>query len=67
MEYDGSSVLTDYVWFHCHTHMTDLERAGLKVVHAQFKAAATDNEGLRRTILGKWASRNDPDFVRGSA
>lgn len=63
MNYDEPSVLTEYVWSQCYTHMTDLERAGVKAVHTRFKAAATDNEQLRRLILEKWGGDNDPAVV----
>jgi hypothetical protein len=58
--YDEPSVLTEYVWSQCHDEMTDLERAGLKVMHARSQAAATDSERMRRMILEKWGSNNDP-------
>lgn len=63
MNYDEPSVLTEYVWSQCYTHMTELERAGVKAVHARYKAAATDNDGLRRMILDKWGGGNDPAVV----
>jgi hypothetical protein len=45
------------------SNLTELERAGVKAVHAQFKAAATDNERLRRMILDKWGGGKDPAVV----
>lgn len=63
IEYDEPAVLTDYVWSQCYGQMTELERTGLKVVHAKFKAAATDNEQLRRMILDKWGEQSDPAVV----
>lgn len=67
MNYDEPSVLTEYVWSQCYTHMTDLERAGVKAAHARFKAAAVDSEQLRRLILEKWGGRNDPAVVAALA
>ena len=67
MKYDEPSVLTEYVWSQCYTHMTELERAGVKAVHAQYKAAAADNETLRRVILEKWGGGNDPVVIQAVA
>ena len=59
IEYDERAVLIEYVWKHCHTYMTNLERHGLKAVHAREKAAAAENERLRRMILEKWGGGAD--------
>jgi hypothetical protein len=67
MNYDEPSVLTEYVWSHCYTQMTDLERAGVKAVHGRFKAAATDSETVRRMRLEKWGGGNDPAVVAALA
>jgi hypothetical protein len=67
MTYDEPSVLTEYVWSQCYTHMTDFERAGVQAVHARFKAAATDSERMRRMILGKWGGENDPGVIAALA
>jgi hypothetical protein len=67
MNYDEGAVLTEYVWSQCYTYMTDLERAGVKAIHAQFKAAATDSERMRRMILEKWGGGNDPEVVAALA
>jgi hypothetical protein len=67
MKYDEPSVLTDYVWSQCYECMTDFERAGVKAVHARFKAAATDSERLRRVILEKWGGENDPAVIAALA
>jgi hypothetical protein len=48
MKYDEPSVLTEYVWSQCYTHMTDFERAGVKAVHARYKAVATDSERMQQ-------------------
>jgi hypothetical protein len=32
IEYDERAVLIEYVWKHCHTYVTNLERHGLKAV-----------------------------------
>lgn len=67
MNYDEPSVLIDYVWSQCYTHMTDFERAGVKAVHARFKAAATDSDRLRGMILEKWGGGNDPTVIAALA
>jgi hypothetical protein len=61
--YDERAALIDYVWKHCYTYMTDLERHGLRAVHARAKAAAAENERLRRMILEKWGGGADPEVV----
>ena len=67
MNYDEPSVLTEYVWSQCFTHMTDFERAGVKAVHSRMKAEAADSEQLRRMIQAKWGGENDPAVVAALA
>jgi hypothetical protein len=63
MKYDEPAVLTDYVWSQCYTQMTDFERAGVKAVHARYKAAATDSQRMQRMILEKWGGGNDQAVI----
>jgi len=63
MNYDEDSILTEYVWKHCYTYMTEFERAGMKAVLSREKAAATDSQQMKRMILQKWASDNDSKVV----
>src|SRR5688572_28960558 len=63
MAYDGPSVLTEYVCSYCVPQMTDLERAGLKALHARAKAKSTDSARVRDMILRKWSGQGDPVVV----
>ena len=63
MEYDEPSVLTEYVCSYCVPQMTDLERAGLKALHARAKAANSDSARVRDMILRKWSGQGDPAVV----
>jgi hypothetical protein len=63
MEYDEPSVLTEYVCSYCVPQMTDLERAGLKALHARVKAANSDSARVRDMIVRKWSGQGDPAII----
>lgn len=44
--------------------MTDFESAGMKVVHARFKAAATDSEQMRRMMFSCVALKDNNPLAR---
>jgi hypothetical protein len=61
--YDEDSLLTDYVWAHCRTYMTDFERKSGNAVVIRRQAAMTQSEQMRRTILERWGGFDNPDVV----
>lgn len=60
---DEDDILTEYVWANGHHLMTRLELRGMKAVHARFKAAHTESDSLRRLLLDRWGSADDPAVV----
>ena len=59
MNYVEQDILTDYVWDHGHPYMTELERMGVKAVHARFKAENASPK-MAKMLLEKWGHQNDP-------
>ena len=60
MDYEEESLLIEYVWRHGAHLMTELERKGVKTVHANEKAEHSSPD-ISGVILEKWGSKDNPE------